>query len=236
MFCVMVIFWDARLRAGASRVKWWLTAGLLMGFVFVAVMKESRLIERLTGRALPAKIDPLRRVRAHSELARVVGEARQDLAKEGKPVFVIGDHYGITSLLMFYIPEAKSRVANDPLVFVMPSETPRNQYYFWPGYQESRKGLSAIFVAEREDPKFVEGWFKKWWSGEKDFMSAIAESWFWKWWHCDKDYVENVAESKPAPDWLTNQFQSVQSIGIREIRRRGQTYQVVELYECRNLR
>ena len=217
MFAVMVIYWDARLRAGSSRVKWWLTAGLLMGFIFVAVMKESRLIERVTGRALPAKVDPLRRVRAHSELARVVGEARQNLAKEGNPVFVIGDHYGITSLLMFYMPEAKLRVADDPVVFVMPSDFPRNQYYFWPGYQASNQGQSAIFVAQRDDAKFVDGWFGKWWRGETDFLQPTAAS-------------------EPAPEWLTNQFESVRSIGIREIKRRGQTYQVIELYECRNLR
>ena len=217
MFVVMVIYWDARMSDGARRAKWWLMAGLLFGFVFVAVLNESRLIERITGRALPASIDPLRRVRAHSELARVVNEARQALSKEGKPVFVIGDHYGVTSLMTFYMPEAKSRVANDPLVFVMPSETPRNQYYFWPGYGESCKGQNAIFVAQRDDAEFVNGWASKWWRGETNF-------------------VESVAKSEPAPSWLTNQFESVQSIGVREIKRRGQTYQVIEMYECSNLR
>jgi membrane-associated phospholipid phosphatase len=217
MFAVMVIYWDARMRAGATRVKWWLMAGLLTGLVFVTVMKESRLVERLTGRALPAKIDPLTRVRAHSELARVVGEAQQTLAKEGRPVFVIGDHYGITSLLMFYMPDAKSRVANDPFVYCEPSDKPVDQYYFWPGYQEARRGQSAIFVSEREEAKLVEGWLSKWWRGEADF-------------------VEPVIAGEPAPEWLTKQFESVRSIGNHKINRRGQTYHVIEMYECRNLR
>ena len=217
MFAVMVIYWDARMKAGACRVKWWLTAGLLMGFVFVLILKEPRLIERLTGRALPVSIDPLRRVRGHSELAREVDEARQTLAKEGKPVFVIGDHYGITSLMTFYIPEAKLRAANDALVFVMPSETPLNQYFFWPGYRESRKGQNAIFVSQRDDAEFVSEWKSKWWRGETNLF-------------------EPVGGSEPAPSWLTNQFEFVQSIGVREIKRRGQTYQVIEMYECRNLR
>ena len=108
-------------------------------------------------------------------------------------------------------------MANDPLVFVMPSETPRNQYYFWPGYGESCKGQNAIFVAQRDDAEFVNGWASKWWRGETNF-------------------VESVAKSEPAPSWLTNQFESVQSIGVREIKRRRQTYQVIEMYECRNLR
>lgn len=217
MFAVMVIYWDARMREGAMRVKWWLMAGLLIGFVFVAVMKESRLIERLTGRALPAKMDPLTRVRAHSELAQVVGEARQALVKEGKPVFVIGDHYGITSLLMFYMPEARSRVAKDSLVYCEPSERPVDQYYFWPGYMNSCTGQNAIFIVEREEPKLVSGWVTKWWRGETNI-------------------TEVVGTSLPAPAWLINQFESVRSIGVREIKRRGQTYHVLEMYECRNLR
>lgn len=217
MFAVMVIYWDARMRGGARQVKWWLTAGLLIGVFFVAVMKESRLVERLTGRALPAKIDPLTRVRAHSDVARVVDEARQMLAKEGKPVFVIGDHYGITSLIMFYMPEARLRVANDSVVYCEPSEKPVDQYYFWPGYLNSHTGQNAIFIDEREEPKLVDGWVNRWWRGETNFTEAVGTS-------------------EPAPVWLTNQFVSVQSIGVREIKRRGQTYHVIEMYECRNLR
>ena len=188
-----------------------------MGLVFVLILNEPRLVERLTGRALPVSIDPLRRVRGHSELAREVDEARQTLAKEGKPVFVIGDHYGITSLMTFYIPEAKLRAANDALVFVMPSEMPLNQYFFWPGYRESRKGQNAIFVSQRDDAEFVSEWKSKWWRGETNLF-------------------EPVGGSEPAPSWLTNQFEFVQSIGVCEIKRRGQTYQVIEMYECRNLR
>jgi hypothetical protein len=180
-------------------------------------MKESRLVERLTGRALPAKIDPLTRVRAHTELARVVGEARQNFAKQGKPVFVVGDHYGITSLLTFYLPEAKSRVTDGPLVFCEPSEKPVDQYYFWPGYLESHQGQNAIFVSERKEPELIDDWVTKWWRDETNFIRAVGQS-------------------EPAPEWLTDQFESVQSIGVREIKRRGQAYHVIEMYECRNLR
>lgn len=217
MFAVMVIYWDARMKAGAGRVKWWLAAGLFFGLVFVAVLNESRLIEHVTGRPFPVKLDPLRRVRTHSDLALAVGQARQILAKEGKPVFVIGDHYGITSLMTFYMPDAKLRVTNDPMVFVVPSDIPKNQYYFWPGYLESCKGQNAIFVGQREDPELVEGWFKKWWDG-------------------DATFAKDIAISRPVPTWLADQFESVHSVGVLDIKRRGQTYQVIEMYECRNLK
>jgi hypothetical protein len=57
-----------------------------------------------------------------------------------------------------------------------------------------------------------------------------------KWWRGETNITEVVGTSLPAPAWLINQFESVQSIGVREIKRRGQTYHVLEMYECRNLR
>ena len=72
--------------------------------------------------------------------------ARSDLLSEGKPVFIIAGHYGTTSLLTFYIPEAQAGVPDDPLVYCLSSDEPKNQFYFWPGY-ETRKGQNAIYIA-----------------------------------------------------------------------------------------
>ena len=217
MFVVMVIYWDARLKAGTFRVKAWLAAGLVIGFCLAIVLTESRLIEKITGRALPTKIDPLTRVRAHSDLARVVEDAREMLEREAGRTFVIGDHYGKTSLLNFYIPEAKQCISKSPLVFCIPSETPRDQYFFWKGYLESCKGQNAIYVEKREEPRLLEGWLSKWWRREAEL-------------------TEPVAQSQPAPEWLVKQFRSVKSVGVKIIKQRGQIYHVVELYECRELR
>ena len=70
---------------------------------------------------------------------------------EGKPVFIIGDHYGITGLLSFYLPEAKAGVPDNPIVFYQSSAKPQNQFYFWPGYKE-RKGANAIYVQQTNGP------------------------------------------------------------------------------------
>ena len=216
MFVVMVIYWDARFKAGTFRVKAWLAAGLVIGFCLAIVLTESRLIEKITGRALPTKIDPLTRVRAHSDLARVVEDAREMLEREAGRTFVISDHYGNTSLLNFYIPEAKQCVSKSSLVFCIPSETPRDQYFFWKGYLESCKGQNAIYVEKREEPRLLEGWLSKWWRREAEL-------------------TEPVAQSQPAPEWLVKQFRSVKSVGVKIIKQRGQIYHVVELYECREL-
>jgi 4-amino-4-deoxy-L-arabinose transferase-like glycosyltransferase/membrane-associated phospholipid phosphatase len=147
LFCLMMIYWDTRWRLGAGAVKIWLTIGLSLGLVVVSVAHDTDLIGKLTKFYLPEKKDPLHRARGWRDVARAVGEARDDLLAEGKPVFIIGDHYGITGEIAFYLPEARTCVKSDPLVYFRTMDVPVNQFYFWPGYQD-RKGQNAIFVRE----------------------------------------------------------------------------------------
>ncbi len=151
LFCLMVLYWHHRWKTGMGSSKRWLTCGLVFGFVAVVLMHDTNLIAKVAGRPLPPGKDPLVRVRGWRETARLVGEERKKLLAEGKPVIVIGDHYGITGLLSFYLPEAKRRVAVDPIVFYQSSDTPENQFFFWPGYRK-RKGENAIFVQTSKEP------------------------------------------------------------------------------------
>jgi len=151
-FCLAAIHWDSRWRAGARAVKGWLVAGLGVGLAVVIVAHETDLVGKITGHPLSPKPDPLTRVRAYKEMARVVGEARLKLLSEGKPVFIIANHYGITSQITFYLPEAKAGVPDHPLVYFRSSARPENQFYFWPGYG-NRKGQNAIFVQEAHTPQ-----------------------------------------------------------------------------------
>ena len=152
LFCLAAIYWQARWQAGARALKGWLVGGLALGLAVVVVLHETDLVPKIAGRPLPPKSDPLTRVRANREMAQAVGAARTGLLAEGKPVFVIGNHYGITSLITFYLPEARVGVPNDPLVYCRLSDKPENQFYFWPGY-EGRKGENAIFVQETHTPQ-----------------------------------------------------------------------------------
>jgi membrane-associated phospholipid phosphatase len=147
LFCLMAAYWDTRWREGARAVKPWLASGLISGLLVVIVLHETNLVGKIFGRTLPPKLDPLTRVRAYREMTRVVGEARTNLLAEGKPVFIIANHYGITSLITFYLPEAKAGVPDNSLVYIRSSDKPENQFYFWPGY-ERRSGENAIFVRE----------------------------------------------------------------------------------------
>jgi hypothetical protein len=152
LLCLMAAYWDSRWREGARAVKTWLVIGLLTGLPVVVVLHETNLVGKISGRTLPPKLDPLTRVRAYREMAKVAGEARTKLLAESKPVFIIANHYGIASLITFYLPEAKAGVPGDPLVYSRSSDKPENQFYFWPGY-ERRRGQNAIFVQEAHTPQ-----------------------------------------------------------------------------------
>ncbi len=151
LFCLMAAFWDERFKQGVHAVKGWLIAGLIIGLTFVFVVHDTDLIGRVAGQPLPVSVDPLRRVRSWRQTALVVGEARQELLADGKPVFIICGHYGITGLISFYLPEAREHVKNDPIVYYQSSDQPDNQFYFWPGY-ENRKSQNAIYVRQTDQP------------------------------------------------------------------------------------
>jgi 4-amino-4-deoxy-L-arabinose transferase-like glycosyltransferase/membrane-associated phospholipid phosphatase len=154
LFCLMVIYWDTQWRLGLARLKVWLTAGLVLGFVAVIFLHNTDITKKITGRYLPVKWDLLHRVRVWNEVARVTGEARRELLTEGKPVFIIGKHYGLVGLISFYLPEARAQVSDVPLVYMKTSSVAEDQFFFWPGYS-MRKGENAIFVQEldRRDPQ-----------------------------------------------------------------------------------
>lgn len=146
LFAATVAYADARWRGGVRGVKPALATGLGLGLLLVVPLYESNWLAKLVGRPLPPKLDPLRRVRNWSDTARLVEAERRKLAAEGPPVFVIGNHYGITGQLSFYLPEAKAAVqAGRPFVYFKSGDLPSNQFYFWPGYSD-RKGENALFV------------------------------------------------------------------------------------------
>jgi 4-amino-4-deoxy-L-arabinose transferase-like glycosyltransferase len=147
LFCFAAVYWEKRWQQGARGIKTWLFSGLIVGGLGVVLMRDTNLITQLTGYRLPPPMDPTSRVRGWTETARMVEAARQKLLAEGKPVFIIGGHYGITAEVTFYDPEAHAGVPDHPLAYYQTAKLPENQFYFWPGYQDqNRKGQNAIYV------------------------------------------------------------------------------------------
>lgn len=150
LFCVLVAYADSRWREIGSRLRPWLVAGLIFGGFMVGVLHETRWVALFAGRPLPAKLDPLRRVRQWSDAARVVDAERRKLAQsDGKPVFIIADHYGLTGELSFYLPGHRDRTRDDPFVYYQIMEHPVNQFWFYPDYRD-RVGQNALYVVENK--------------------------------------------------------------------------------------
>ncbi len=214
----MVVYWEERWRKGVRAVKRWLAAGVIFGLVALVPLHQSNVVGKLAGHPLPAEMDPLRRVRAWKETAAAVEQARQKLLQEGRPVFIITDHYGMTGEFSFYIPEAKAALRTRPLAYYQTSTKPDNQLYFWPEYRYrgDRSGESAIYVTELEPYRLEQGWPWKWLAGEE---------------------IRRSETSAPgAPPLLLQEFESVKDLGVQDIKLGQRVFRRVQLFECRNLR
>jgi 4-amino-4-deoxy-L-arabinose transferase-like glycosyltransferase len=152
LFCVMVLYWDRRYQQGTRHMRALLTMAMLLGAFAVTLIHETDLVKKISSVYLPAKMDPLRRVRGWTQMANITTRERRKLLDEGKPVFVIGGHYGTAGLLSFYMPEARAVVNSTPLVYYRDTGKPNTQFYFWPSYIGVRQGENALFVQERDKP------------------------------------------------------------------------------------
>ena len=219
MFCLMVVYWDERRRAGLRLVKSFSALGLALGFFAVAILFQSNLIGKIAGQLLPGEKDPLRRVRAWRPTTALVEGEREKLAAQGKPAFIIADHYGMTGLFTFYLPRAKAAWPSGPLVFCTDSDEPLNQLYFWPDYdyRAQRRGQNAIYVTELDPYPLESGWFLKWLTHQKVGYGIVPAPF-------------------PKPPRMLKEFESVTDLGEFEIKIGNRVFRRLHLWACYNLK
>ncbi len=193
-FTLGALYWHRRWREGSRGMIPWLKTGLAIGLPLIILLHETNLVKKIAGQPLPVAMEPLRRVRGHREFALQVAQARTNLMSEGRPVFVIADHYGRTGLLSFYSPGGPESLPDHPFIYEIRTERARSQFYFWPGYQE-RRGENAVFV--RRLPR-------------------------------DPD--------DPLPPTLKEDFESVDRIGVLDVKFRDRLFHQYELFACRGKR
>lgn len=151
-YCLMILYWDWRYRAGARHLRALLTIGLLLGALAVTLLHETDLVKKVTSVYLPPRVEPLRHVRGWKQMANIASRERQKLSAEGKPVFVLGGRSDTAALLSFYMPEAKAEITSaTPLVYVPNSGQTNARLSFWPNYT-TRQGENAIYIQEQDEP------------------------------------------------------------------------------------
>ncbi len=152
LFVLAALRWHLPDREWPPQLRRIFATGVVFGLIAVVLFHETNLIAKISGRTLPPKLDPLTRARGWREVADAVHAEREKLAADGRPAFVIGGHYGITSLLNFYMPGAREHAARGELqAFYLSTDLPDNQYFFWPGYRGRFAGANAIFVQPLKD-------------------------------------------------------------------------------------
>ena len=189
---------EQRWRDGLRAVKGWLVSGLFFGLTVVALMHNSDLIGRIAGYPLPGDTDPLRRVRGYQAAAACVEQARERLLQEGKPTFIICDHYGIMGLFSFYLAEARRPWAASHwciACFIMPN----NQLYFWPEYRYAI-GIKAKMRSFVTEPGLPPGTI-----------------WPWKW-LTGQEISSPGSPPAPPPPLLLEEFDSVTDLGVHEVK------------------
>jgi 4-amino-4-deoxy-L-arabinose transferase-like glycosyltransferase/membrane-associated phospholipid phosphatase len=219
LFCLMAVYWDGRWPRARPFAKPLLCAGVGAGLLAVVVMYDAPLLTKVLPAAPPPALQPWRRLLGWKELAQMAGRERRDLeARTGKPVFIICGHYGFTSQITFYLPEAKERVGGDPLVYYCATGKPDNQFYFWPDYL-GRTGQNALFAREVESPKLGPGWFSKWWTRGNDL------------------YLPAPPVSETVPPELRAQFERITDLGVQDVVCEGKgVMRRVQFFACENLR
>ena len=219
LFCLMAVYWEARWTGLRRALNPLLGIGIGLGFLAALLALDANLLSKIVQRTPPPGLDPLRRVLGWKELAQIAGQERRDLeTRTGKPTFIIGEHYGFTSEITFYLPEAKRLVSGEPMVFAYASREPRNQFYFWPDYL-GRAGQNAIFVREVERPKLRPGWLSAWWNRSNNL------------------YLPDHLVTSRLPPELTAQFETITDLGVKDVICPGKgLMRRAQFFACQNLR
>ena len=218
MFCLMVAYWIEKLNSGWRFVKPVFIIGIALGILALAIMYQSNLIGKIAGQPLPGEKDPSRRLQAWSVEAALVENARENLAAEGKPAFIIAGHYGITGLYSFYIPQARTGLKSGPLVYSADSDEPVNQFYFWPEYKyrDQRKGQNAVFAAEAG-------------------LYQLGDGWQWKW-LAHQPITRTAPAPATVPPRIAQEFESVTDLGEQDVKIGVRVFHRVHLWACYNLK
>jgi membrane-associated phospholipid phosphatase len=214
MFCLMAVFWQERPRVAKPL----LATGLGLGLIASAFMYNSDLTGKIISR-LPGDVDPSHRVRGWREAAATIENERQKFDADS---FIIANDYGTTGLYTFYSPPARAAAcARQPLVYCEnASSRPVNQFYFWPEYDyaQTRRGQNALYARRLNPYKLERGWF-------------------WKWLKHEPINYREMPPAPPAPADITERFETVTNLGIREIKLKdGRIFQRVQLFGCYHLK
>ena len=125
--------WNGPNRTVARR---WITTGVAFSTLIVFVVFYPALVPAVGLRLTAKQAEKLNETYGWQAVAASVDEARQDLARENKPVFLAGLNYRVNSAVAFYLPD-------HPQTQGLFLRSRRDQYWIWTK-PETLVGQNAI--------------------------------------------------------------------------------------------
>lgn len=209
-----IAYWRERLESHRW-ISITLAAAFLIGLFSSVLALNSDLI-RTAGFQLWRR-DPADRMRGWRASAHGVEQVRAAIEKQlGEKVFMIADERDRASELSFYFRDQRVQGPGHPPVYIPESQDIRNQFSFWPRYDEfvdapahAPKPNGEVYTEEK---------------GENPFAGRSAL------------FVSGKHRVLEVPHNIGAAFQSYEKVATIDVRRFGKSVRAFDIFLCRNYR
>src|SRR5438132_2541993 len=208
-----IYFWWERLEASVL-LRLGAVVAILVGLTMSVIALDTDML-RAAGYDLK-RSDPSDRMRGWKSATSALEKMRHDLeAKLGEKLFLIADARDRASEISFYLRDKRVEGPGHPPVYIPESQDMVNQFSFWPRYDE--------FIELRPGAPRPEGEVYTEENGINLFVGR------------DALFIRN-GEKEHEPHNIQAGFQSIEPVGIIEVRRHGRVLRTWEVFLCRNYR
>lgn len=206
-------YWRERLDSRPALVPW-VGIGFLIALVSSALVLDTDLLRSAHLRV--ARRDPADRMRGWKTTAESIERIRAEVERQsGEKLFVIADERDRASELAFYFRDKRLEAPGHPAVYIPESQDIRNQFSFWPRYDEFV--AAAANVARPDGEVYTEE------SGVNPFIGRSAL------------YVQ-IGENAEAPHNIRAGFQSIDRIASVSVSRFGKPIRQFQIFLCHTYR
>ena len=207
-------FWRERLESRPSILRW-ASASFIVGLIMSLLALNTDLV-RQAGFNLPPR-NPADRIRGWRSASAAVESVRAEIETQlGEKIFVIADERDRASEFAFYFKEKRPEGPGHPPVYIVESQDIRNQFSFWPRYDEFVEAPPNTAPAAEGDVYTEE-------SGVNLFRGRSAM------------YVQGNAKDD-APRNIYDAFAAVTPFRVIEVRRFGKVVRTLQVFICQKYR
>ena len=160
--------------------------------------------------------DHSNQLRGWKSATEAIEKVRTDIeTRLGQPVFLIADERDRASEISFYLKDKRMEGPGHPPVYIVESQDMRNQFSFWPRYDE--------FVETKQGVPSPDAQVYTEESGVNVFVGRSA-------------LFIREGERQRVPHNIRAGFQSAEPIGTIEVRRFGEIVRTWQVFLCRSYR